>query len=92
MIRIDTSLTPRALLPQARRVFEVSAGKISQLHKGWDPRRGSPVFTVDGAYTSRGWTEWTQGFFFGLPLLQFDGTGEETFLDARPARDGREDG
>ncbi len=81
MIRIDTALTPRALLPHVRRTFEISADKISRLHKSWDPRKGSPVFTVRGSYASRGWTEWTQGFFFGLPILQFDGTGERRFLE-----------
>jgi len=38
------------------------------------------VFTVNGKYTSRGWTEWTQGFQFGSAILQFDATGEEEFL------------
>jgi unsaturated chondroitin disaccharide hydrolase len=35
---------------------------------------------VEGAYTSRGWTEWTQGFQFGAAVLQFDATGDERFL------------
>jgi unsaturated chondroitin disaccharide hydrolase len=39
------------------------------------------VFTVDGVYTSRGWTEWTQGFQYGSALLQFDATGESRFLE-----------
>ena len=39
------------------------------------------MFTVRGAYTSRGWTEWTQGFQFGAPLLQFDATGDARFLE-----------
>ena len=34
------------------------------------------MFTVDGRYQSRGWTEWTQGFQFGSAVLQFDATGE----------------
>ena len=34
------------------------------------------MFTVKGRYTSRGWTEWTQGFQFGSAILQFDATGE----------------
>jgi unsaturated chondroitin disaccharide hydrolase len=38
------------------------------------------VFTVRGRYTNRGWTEWTQGFQHGSPLLQFDATGDERFL------------
>ena len=43
--------------------------------------QGSPVFTVDGQYTSRGWTEWTQGFQFGSAILQFDATGDSEFLE-----------
>ena len=39
------------------------------------------MFTVDGVYRSRGWTEWTQGFQFGAPLLQFDATGDRDFLE-----------
>jgi len=34
-----------------------------------------------GRYTSRGWTEWTQGFQFGSAILQFDATGERRFLE-----------
>ena len=34
-----------------------------------------------GQYTSRGWTEWTQGFQFGSAILQFDATGEREFLE-----------
>jgi unsaturated chondroitin disaccharide hydrolase len=44
-------------------------------------RPGRPVFTVGGQYTSRGWTEWTQGFQFGSAILQFDATGEREFLE-----------
>jgi hypothetical protein len=62
-------------------MFELSAEKILRLEKSWDPSRGTPVFTVRGKYTSRGWTEWTQGFQFGACLLQFDATGEKRFLD-----------
>ncbi|HXU78982.1 MAG TPA: glycosyl hydrolase, partial [Methylomirabilota bacterium] len=42
---------------------------------------GTPVFTANGKYTSRGWTEWTQGFQFGSALLQFDATGDRQFLE-----------
>ncbi len=44
------------------------------------------MFTVAGRYTSKGWTEWTQGFQFGMPLLQFDATGDTAFLDLGRAR------
>ncbi len=86
MIRIDTTLTPASLLPAVDRVFELSAKKIALIDRHWDPKQGTPVFTVAGRYTSRGWTEWTQGFQFGSALLQFDATGDRRMLDA--GRDG----
>jgi unsaturated chondroitin disaccharide hydrolase len=52
----------------------------------WKRSDGSPVFTVAGRYTSKGWTEWTQGFQFGMPLLQFDATGDASFLELGRAR------
>jgi hypothetical protein len=80
-IRIDQGLTARKLLPKLERVFEVSAQKILSIEKSWTLRKGTPVFTIKGRYTSRGWTEWTQGFQFGSALLQFDATGEQRFLE-----------
>ena len=82
MIHIDTSLTPQAIRPAAERLFEVSAKKIFALQKRWDPTRGAPVFTAGGRYTSRGWTEWTQGFQFGSAILQYDATGDQQALAA----------
>jgi hypothetical protein len=80
-MRILPDLTPRALEGKVRRLFELSAGKIRSIEDTWSPAGGSPVYTVGGRYTSRGWTEWTQGFLFGSPILQFDATGETEFLD-----------
>jgi unsaturated chondroitin disaccharide hydrolase len=80
MINVDASLTPQALVPQINRLFELSAKKIKALQSRWDSSRGTPVFTVNGQYTSRGWTEWTQGFQFGSSILQYDATEEEEFL------------
>jgi unsaturated chondroitin disaccharide hydrolase len=81
MIQIDRDLAPPDLLPSINHLFEASAKKIRKLDKRWDPSKGTPVFTVRGEYTSRGWTEWTQGFQFGSALLQFEATGDEEFLD-----------
>ncbi len=78
--KINSSLTPQKLLPKITQLFELSAEKILALEKSWKPENGTPVFTVKGKYTSRGWTEWTQGFQFGSAILQFDGTGDERFL------------
>jgi rhamnogalacturonyl hydrolase YesR len=80
MIRIG-DLTPASLEPKLRRMFDLSAAKIRSIEKSWDPSQGAPVFTAGGRYTTRGWTEWTQGFQFGSEILQFDATGEREFLE-----------
>jgi unsaturated chondroitin disaccharide hydrolase len=85
-MEIRSDLTPAALAGKLRRLFELSAQKIHSLEKTWQASQGSPVFTVDGRYTSRGWTEWTQGFQLGSPILQFDATGVREFLDIGRAR------
>jgi unsaturated chondroitin disaccharide hydrolase len=82
MIRIDHQLTAAALVPAIDRVFELSGKKIELIRKHWDSAKGTPVFTVAGRYTSRGWTEWTQGFQFGSALLQFDVTQDREMLAA----------
>jgi unsaturated chondroitin disaccharide hydrolase len=85
MIRRDRSRTPRDLVAAVDRVFELSAAKIRSLDRSWTGS-GAPVFTVDGRYTARGWTEWTEGFVYGAALLQFDATGEREFVDLGEAR------
>lgn len=80
MIRIDQKRTLASLVPALEKLFDLSAQKIHRLSKTWDPAKGAPVFTVGGTYTSRGWTEWTQGFQFGSAILQFDVTGEQEAL------------
>ncbi len=82
MLHIRHDLTAQSLAPKVRRMFELSAAKIRSLEKAWEPSQGSPVFTVAGRYTTRGWTEWTQGFQFGAAILQFDATGEREFLES----------
>lgn len=81
MIHIDRTRTPADLLPAISRLFEISAVKIRSLEKSWSPSNGAPVFTIDGRYTARGWTEWTEGFQYGSALLQYDGTADREFLD-----------
>jgi hypothetical protein len=80
-VQTDFTLTPRDLRRPIERLFTLSAGKIAYLERTWPPGSGAPVFTVRGRYASRGWTEWTQGFQYGSALLQFDATGEESFLE-----------
>ena len=81
MLRISQDLSATSLLPKIDRLWDASAHKIDSIEKTCVPGEGSPVFTVDGRYTARGWTEWTQGFQYGSALLQFDATGEQRFLD-----------
>ena len=85
-MKIDNSIEARDLAPNIAALFRISSEKIRSLDRSWKPSQGSPVFTVNGKYTSRGWTEWTQGFQFGSAILQFDGTGEREFLDIGRSR------
>jgi unsaturated chondroitin disaccharide hydrolase len=80
-IKTDNKLTAQKLVPKIERLFELSARKILSIEKTWKPEQGTPVFTEKGKYTSRGWTEWTQGFQYGSALLQFDATGDKRFLE-----------
>lgn len=80
-MHIEQRLTAEKLRPKIERMFELSGEKILALERSWKPDRGTPVFTVRGRYTARGWTEWTQGFQFGAALLQFDATGDRRFLE-----------
>ncbi len=82
MIRIREDITAPSLANKVRTLFEYSAAKIDSLQRDWKPEHGAPVFTLGGKYTSRGWTEWTQGFQFGSEILQFDSTGDRKFLAA----------
>lgn len=80
-MKIDKNLTPGQLLPKLERFWTLSGEKIRLIEKEYDQHQGSPVFTVKGLYSTRGWTEWTRGFQYGSALLQFDVSGEEFFLD-----------
>ncbi len=73
-------LTARKLLPTIARFTGLTGQKILDLDKKWNPDCGTPVFTQKGRYTTRGWTEWTQGFQYGCAILQYDMTDDERFL------------
>nr|MDJ0828449.1 hypothetical protein [Desulfobacterales bacterium] len=81
MLKINNTIGPHELIPKIQRLFELSAQKIKSIDDSWDTNRGTPVFTVQGQYTVRGWTEWTRGFQYGAALLQFDVTDDSSFLD-----------
>jgi unsaturated chondroitin disaccharide hydrolase len=80
---IPSKVEPNAadLLPGIERLWRLSAAKILEIEKAWPADAASPVYTVEGKYTTRGWTEWTRGFQYGSAILQFEATGEEAFLE-----------
>src|SRR5687768_735701 len=80
-MNIDSSLKPSELSASLTRLFELATKKVRLIDQSWDPAKGTPVFTIDGKYTSRGWTEWTQGFQYGCAILAFDATDDRELLD-----------
>ncbi len=60
--------------------WDHSGRKILDIEANYDKSGGTPVYTVAGEYTTRGWTEWTEGFVYGSAVLQFDATNDEQFL------------
>ena len=80
-MKINQRLTAAKLRPAIDRFLDLSARKILSIDRTWDPADGTPVFTRAGRYTTRGWTEWTQGFQYGCAILQFDMTGDAAFLE-----------
>jgi hypothetical protein len=81
MININNDLKPSHLTIKLQRLWELSGEKINLIEREYDASKGSPVFTAAGKYTTRGWTEWTQGFQYGSAIIQYDATGEKGFLD-----------
>ncbi len=80
MITIRQDLTTASLAPKIKNLWDASAPKILSIDAAEKPGAATPVFTVQGKYTARGWTEWTQGFVYGSAILQYDATGDESFL------------
>jgi unsaturated chondroitin disaccharide hydrolase len=81
MIKIDSKLKPADFSEKLKRFWQLSDQKIQQIESEYDESKGSPVFTVKGKYSTRGWTEWTQGFQYGSALLQFDAVGGKLTLE-----------
>ena len=89
-MKINADLTPTGMAADIQRMWALSAEKILRIERELDPRAGAPVFTVNGRYTARGWTDWTQGFQYGSALLQFDATGDRRFLEIGRVRTANE--
>jgi hypothetical protein len=80
-MKLDFNLSLEKVSQQLPRFWELSAQKIRSIENTFDTAKGAPVFTENGTYVTRGWTEWTQGFQFGSAVLQFDATGDAEFLE-----------
>lgn len=80
IVYIDETITLEDTARSARQTASIGSGKIRTLLKRWNASDGAPVFTVAGRYTSRSWTNWTDGFLYGLALLCFEMTGEDDLL------------
>lgn len=78
---IDEKLKAKDLESSLNDFWKLSGEKIKSIEANFDTYEGAPVFTSNGKYTSRGWTEWTQGFQYGSSILQFEATGDEEFLE-----------
>lgn len=79
-MQIDNKLKPADLLPDVDRTFKIAARKTLALDKAWDASKGTPVFTEKGRYTTRGWTEWTQGFQYGCLILTGDAADDDKLI------------
>lgn len=73
-------VTFESVLPLLEDFWKRSQEKILLIEETCPPDAASPVFTVQGKYQARGWTEWTRGFQYGSMLLQFDATDDEQML------------
>lgn len=80
-MKTDLDLEITSLQKKLAIFWQIARDKVLLLKNTYDPAAGSPVFTIEGKYTTRGWTEWTQGFQYGIPLLVFDATGDPEMLE-----------
>jgi len=80
-MNINLQLQPEHLTEKINNLWSLSGDKLKSMSSSLKGTKGSPVVTVDGDYTSRSWTDWTQGFQFGSELFQYNATGDSYFLD-----------
>lgn len=80
-MKVNKDLNLEDLDQSLDQFWEISAQKIQLIRQNYDTSKGSPVFTKEGQYTSRGWTEWTQGFQFGSEIIQYDVSDDSKFLE-----------
>lgn len=81
MINLTNTPTLQNVAAQLPAVFTAAERATTLLRNAWTPDRGTPVYTEKGIYTTRGWTEWTQGFQFGNAIYLYEATGNEAMLE-----------
>src|SRR6516225_2935795 len=74
-MQVDETITLEDTARAARQAAHIGSRKIRMLLKRWNAADGAPVFTVAGRYSSRSWTNWTEGLLYGQALLCFEMTG-----------------
>ena len=85
-MKVLNNLSAGDLRSAVARMFDLAANKTLMLHRRWDVSQGAPVFTANGCYTARSWTQWTQGFQYGNALLCYDVTGQSELLEIGRSR------
>lgn len=80
-MKIEKEITAKTLSKAVGRLFELAAEKTLRLAERWNPQDGAPVVTRAGKYSSRSWTQWTQGFAYGNAILCFEQTGDPKLLE-----------
>lgn len=80
-MQIAENLTEREFLPIIDLFIPIARHKIQFFFRRWVGQPNAPVFTYAGRYQPRGWTEWTRGFLFGIPILFYELTKETPFIE-----------
>ena len=75
------NIKPQDLTPAIQRAVELAKGKTLRLDQRWNIAGAAPVFTAEGRYTARNWTQWTQGFQYGNALLCFELDGDHELFE-----------
>lgn len=80
-MKVPESFDLQTLASPVAACLDLAGQKLRRIAGRWEAGAGTPVFTRKGVYTSQGWTEWTEGFLYGLGILHFEGTGDVESLD-----------
>lgn len=75
------TIAPQDLMPAIQHAAQLASEKTLRLERRWNLPGCAPVFTANGRYTARSWTQWTQGFQYGNALLCFDLAREPELLE-----------